>query len=313
MKKWIVGALLVLISNIEIVAAELRSPFNGMPLNATRTGKNCSYSFLAAGHAYGKHGASIKPSRTLLRSISKFNEVSPDFLMLLGDFTQRATAQEYGLFNTLFASKVGFPIFNAVGNHELGNKAQSDFYEDYFGATFYAFRLCSDLFIVLDSERNNGLIEKDQMKFVDSTLSTLAESPKTRNIFIFSHRLIWAAGNPPLEEVIPYTNGPGMHPKNANMFSSKVLPQLKKMSAKIFFFSGDFGQRTPLFYYHKPGTNVTYLGAGMYEQAKDAVILVEVDVKSGVQLRPISLTGVELPDMPSYNLDYVKKNFAPGK
>lgn len=288
-----------------VVRAEnITSPLNGKVLNLSETPKD--YSFLISGHVYGAHSPSVYPAASFLGSINKFNDMDAQFFVMLGDIIQNFNEVEISTFEYTISNNLDLPIFNAVGNHDVSNRS---LYEEHFGRTYFTFKHGSELYIILDSELNKGQIEGQQLEFLLNVLNETKHSDDIKNIFIFSHRLIWAIDNKPIDEIIPYVNGgPGSLPKNATSFKDYVLPELITLSddKNIYLISGDVGCEWsfPLFYEKDKKHNITYVACGIGESKKDAIIKVDITKGGEVTFSPISLSGEKLEEMDYYGVDF---------
>jgi hypothetical protein len=281
------------------------SPINGKVLSPPAIANN--YTFLLAGHIYGSHNKSIFPSASILANLDLLNGMTPDFMILLGDIVQRTNEVEIAKLKESFLSRVDFPVFNSVGNHDISDRV---LYEEHFGKTFFSFEIGTELFISLDSEYNNGKIENEQHDFLIENIKRLEEKKYLKNIFIFSHRLLWAIANPPFDGIIPHVNAPDCHPPNATTISDILLKLKSRTNQNFYFASGDIGcwWSLPLFYAHDPSGNITYVATGIGDTEKDAII--KVDINNGeVKFTPISLTGEALEPLKNYSFNYWEKYF----
>jgi hypothetical protein len=284
-------------------AESITSPLNGKVLEPPDTPQE--YSFLCAGHVYGAHSPSAYPAASFLANINKFNAMDVQFFVMLGDITQRCTESEIDIFNYTIGNSLKMPIFNARGNHDVGNR---DLYSKHFGKTYFSFRYCSEWYIFLDTEINDGQVEGEQLEFLLNSLNETKHSDDIKNIFIFSHRLLWAIDNKPVDKIIPWVNGPSYHPKTATSFKEYILPELFPLSnnKNIYLMSGDIGCEWsfPLFYEENPKHNITYIACGLGESRKDAIIKVDITRGGEVTFTPISLTGEKLEEIKHYDIDY---------
>ena len=115
------------------------SSINGKLLNPLKV--HSDYSFLLAGHIYGSHNKSIFPAASLLANIELLNDLKPDFMVLLGDIVSGCNELEFAKLRESFLTKVTFPVFNAVGNHDVPNDDLRVLYEKHFGKTFFSFEV----------------------------------------------------------------------------------------------------------------------------------------------------------------------------
>jgi len=286
------------------LGGDIKSQFNDSVLDLDE--KVEKFSFLLAGHIYGSHNSSIYPSASLLANIRLLNNSGASFMVLLGDIIQCPTKLEIDTLKESFLSKLGFPVFNAPGNHDLLNR---QLYIEHFGKTFFSFQHSSGFFIFLDGEINNGRIEGEQLNFLIEAIGYCKKSKEIKNIFIFAHRLLWAIKNPPYNDIIPFVNGPAWHPDSATTISDSILPKLRLLVNKnVYFVSGDIGHHwsLPLFYEKEPGSNITYIATGIGDTKRDAILKADVNSSGEVTFTPISLTGRKIHPVEYYNLNYWK-------
>lgn len=291
----------------------ITSKINGKVLELSETQQE--YSFLAAGHVYGTPSPSAYPAASFLANIEKFKNMDAHFLVMMGDIIQHISESEINIFKFTIADKLGIPIFNAPGNHDLSNR---DLYIKHFGKTYFSFRYSSELYIFLDSELNNGQIEGEQREFVLKSLYEAKHSDNIKNIFIFVHRLLWAIGNEQLETIIPWVNGGSI---TAVGFKKYIFPVLSTLSDEkhIYLISGDIGCKDyvlgeipgafPLFYEEDPKHNITYVACGLGENEHDCIIKVDITREGEVTFLPISLIGKDLGEIHHYGIDYWSTKF----
>ena len=150
------------------------------------------YQFFSVGHIYGNP---LKPKESLPIPADSFNAYlsqmkknSPDMLFLLGDIVPIGEAEYFNRLEKRFLSKVEFPVFNAVGNHDVENR---ELYEERYGKTFYSFKFASDVFLVLDSEQVPCKIPIEQYELIRASLTEAISNEKINNIFIMMHRVLF--------------------------------------------------------------------------------------------------------------------------
>ena len=246
-----------------------------------------NYSFIVTGHIYGSM-SNPYPTSTILANIDKFNEMTPQFMILVGDIVIEPLKRDIILLKSSFFLKLDFPVFNAVGNHDwfqniqnynLGNLYTDSLIETYtldagglytkhfeLEKSFYSFQYSTELFVFLNGESHNGFFSEEQWIFFLKNIEYFKNSKELRNIFIFSHRLLWARGSPPLDKIIPLSNSPSWNPKNSLMIADVFLPILKTIKDKyVYFISGDVGagSNKNLFYEEDQNSNITYLATSI--------------------------------------------------
>ncbi len=279
--------------------AQVSSPFNHLSIRDTTT----NYSFIVSGHF---HGASTNnstfPASSILANIDSINSLNSLFLMCLGDLFLDVNDNYINHYKYSLFDKLKMPFFNSVGNHDLAG----NYYENNYGKTFFSFINESELFIVLNTELNDGSIKDEQLKFLSYTLDS-AVNKNIKNIFIFSHRPIWS------ERIDKYSKLFTDNTRTAigkNNFNEDLKPLLQKVSKNknVYWISGSMGGSAPasFFYDKNEDMNVTFMCTAIRDLPRDA--LLQVKVNNGlVSMKGISLTGQTLKPIENYNLDYWKK------
>jgi hypothetical protein len=306
--------LFPLIFASSLLASQIQSPLNHTTLDLGKNEKY--YSFIITGHIYGAHSASIYPAASILGSIDLLNSLETKFMILLGDIVHKSNSTQIKALKNSFLSKLSLPVFNARGNHDAIGQ---DSYKNTFGPNYSSFQVGSELFLFLDSELGDGQIEGPQLEFALKEIRRFGESPRLKNIFIFTHRLLWAIENPPYNEIIPFTNGPGNHRKTMTSVRNILIPKLKiYVDKQVFFVSGDIGARLEpgstdgsltIFYEEDPNSNVTYVANGLGDTENDSVLLVNIKSGKKPEFRPISLTHQNLPPIEDYDIASWKNQF----
>lgn len=311
-KLTLAGILALLLGTLFCLPAaaedNITSPINGKVLEPADT--NQKYSFLVAGHIYGG-GSHGYPVQTFLANITRFNDTGARFFILLGDIISNTTESQISEFKYAVGDTLDMPMFNSPGNHDVMDRG---LYSKHFGKTYSSFQYASELYILLDTEQNDAQIRGEQLDLVLNSLDKAGRSEDIKNIFILSHRLLWAINNEPVETIIPWVNGPGNHPETATSFKEYVLPELYTLSESksVYLISGDIGAAysLPLFYQKDPKYNITYAACGLGEADRDAVLKVDITGKGEVTFTPISLTGQELEEIDHYGIDYWSNYFS---
>lgn len=277
-----------------LVANAQISPFNKALVQVEDT---ANFSFLVSGHFYGaSSNQSGYPAATLLASIDMLNESDAAFVMCLGDMFMDVRNDIPNYINSLF-SKLEKPLFNAVGNHDISS---DEVYQKKFGETYFYFIIGSNAFVVLDTEINDGSIKSKQMEMLTDVLS----SEKVSNVFVFSHRLIWAEQDDTLSQLFKDNTRSYI----SNNFSKEVLPLLETSSKHVYWFSGSLGGNAPSsFFYHPYSKNITYIATAIRDLPRDAVLKVELK-NNEVHFNTVSLTQQELQPLQAYNLEFWQAN-----
>jgi hypothetical protein len=302
---------LILFSCVSLSSAEnVKSPFNGLILELNEEIER--YSFLIGGHLYGapenKH--SVFPSSSFLANIEKINSIDAKFFISLGDNYRRADNVNINNYITTVALKLKMPLFNSVGNHDLTNRG---LYEANFGKTYYHFAYKHELFIFLDSELNAGKIMGEQSDFLLDVVQNAIKNQNIKNVFLFSHKLIWSVNNPAYRIVFEHLNSHSGY-TNTDNFKNEIEPVLIDLSRHkaVYWISGDIGcsWSLPLFFEQNKNSTMTYIATGVGDTEKDVILQVNIG-KSGdeVTFTPVSLTGQKMYPVAHYGLKYWENYF----
>lgn len=265
------------------------SPFTGhAPVPADSSG---NYRLLFGGHF---HGASTNfsgfPAASILASIDTINALRANALFSTGDLflDPAANAERY---RRSFFSKLDVALYNAPGNHDL----ESGDYEQAFGPSYGMLDLGQDRVVWLNTELDNGSILNEQLFFLRGALQDL----KGNNLFIVSHRPLWAEGDSPYSELFA-GNTRSLFATN---FQKDVYPLVEEASqhASVFWLSGSMAGKAPasiFFQVHAP--NITFIQCAIRDVPRDALLV--ADVRNGsVSWHGISLTGNTLRPVEEYD------------
>ncbi len=91
-----------------------------------------------------------------------------DFFLLVGDFVNQPTSDEYNWALAL-SDKFAGPVYTAYGNHEGFRQGYMNFYRSLFGTTNYSFTHKGDFFLLLDSADQS--ISREVYRYAESELS----------------------------------------------------------------------------------------------------------------------------------------------
>lgn len=285
------------------MSAQVVSPFNGAKLNDSVS----DYSFIVSGHFHGQsNNGSTFPAATVLSSIDTLNNIQPAFLMSLGDLFLDVDDVYLDHYKSSLFSKIKFPLFNTVGNHDISNGNR---YEKEYGKTFFSFVFASELYIVLNTELNDGSIKGEQLAFLKSTLEA-AQAAKIKNVFIFTHRPIWA------ERIDKYKNLFLENTRTAigtNNFLEEIAPLLKPIAASksVFWFSGSMGGGAASFFYDKNDEyKIVFIQTAIRDTPKDAMLKVNVN-NGNIKLEGLSITSQQLNAIERYDVEFWLKDSKP--
>jgi hypothetical protein len=279
--------------------SQIISPFNSLEVKDTSP----VYSVIVSGHFHGaSNNESTYPAATLLSNIDTINSLKSSFLISLGDMFIDVNEMYLKHYQKSLFNKLGIPLFNAVGNHDLSN---GNLYEKKYGKTFFSFYKGSELYIVLNTEVNDGSIKNEQLSFFKDEMQKAIQD-SIKNIFIFSHRPIWAEQIKKYEKLFRDNTRSSF---GKNNFSSVVFPILKNLSNKknIYWISGSMGGGPASFFYDKDeDSHITFMQTAIRDLPRDAILLINLN-NGAVCMKGISLTGESLLPVEKYDLSYWNK------
>lgn len=255
-------------------------------LPADSTGK---YSFFVSGHFHGSSkNTTGLPAKTLLSNLKRINDNDASFLVCLGDLFLDIK-NDIPTYKDKLIDKLNMPLYNVPGNHDISGKI----YENNFGSTFYYFLYQTELFIFLDTELDDGSITGAQLNMFKLALR---ENINCKNIFVFTHRLIWAEEHPKMKHLF----NDNTRSKNGNNFRSELLPLIEKYSKgkNIYLMGGSLGNAPSPFFFHQE-KNIIYLATAIRDTPKDAFL--EVEIVNGIV--NFSAFPLAMP-IEFYNLDF---------
>lgn len=284
----------LIVSFISISGNAIISPFNHKEVK-----NNESYEFIVSGHFYGS-GANKTgyPVNSILANINFIDKGENSFIMCLGDLFMDIS-NDIPFYKQSLFSVLQTPLLNSVGNHDL----TKDIYEKNYGETFYSFKLGSDIHLVLNSELSDGSIKNEQLDLLKSVCNQI-ENGNISNLFIYSHRTIWAKHFNELDLLFKDNTQSILN----NNFSSIVLPLLStiKNKAKVFWFSGSMGDAPASFFYFNPDS-ITFIATAVRGLKRDA--LLKVKVQNGeTSFETIPLTSQKIEGLKFYNVEFWNKN-----
>lgn len=265
------------------------------------------YTFLAAGHWYGSHENSLSqlPAATLYANVEYINAQRPDWIFILGDAVRDASSavevEEFtGFARRLQAQKQMIP-----GNHDL---LQDHSYNDRLGATVNCRSIKRDQFIFLNTETLRFGGGKAMLQQLTDTAQTC---PDGNNLFVFSHRLLWALTEPGFEEMDDFANEP-FAPMVAADTLRLVYDAVLKLAGNrpLHWFSGDVGASWSenVFYDESADHQRHFYAAGLGDCRKDAFWHVRVDTAGKVSPSLFMLGAAErAQSLEEYDLAHWRK------
>ena len=227
------------------------------------------YSFIVAGHTYGKPGVNNTglhpPFKSDFEYIRDIENIS--FAFLTGDIVWQSTNPDWDEVDADIR-ELEFPVHFAPGNHDLNNR---NLYLNRYGKdgkTYYSFPFREDLFIVLDPNIDGWDISGSQLEFLKLVL---ADSAKYQNIFIFAHQLIWWDSRTSFKHVdINSFSG-----RKARLnFWTELAPLFIETKNDIFLFAGDVGAFETHMPVYLQRNNLHMIASGMGGGKNDNFIIV---------------------------------------
>lgn len=260
-----------------------------------------SFSFIVSGHFHGSSSnVSGFPAASLQANIGKINLLGAHFLVSTGDMFLDIRNDIPNYKKALF-SRVTIPIFNVPGNHDY----PKSIYEENFGKTYGYFFYKDCAFLLLDTELDNGSIEGDQWELFRDVILKSSGGNSIRNVFIFSHRPVWAEDDEKLKRVFQ-ENTKSTFKTN---FESEIEPFLMKIKKKMnfYWFSGSLGGNAPAsFFYHKANDKITYIQSAIRDLPRDAMLQVYVE-EGNVSFKTFSLNQHKAPRLEDCNVEMWKR------
>lgn len=247
-----------------------------------------NYTIIIGGHFHGSSSnVSGFPAATLLGNLDKLRLLESSFIVCTGDMYMDYEKDAFNYTQSL-NTKIGAPLFNAPGNHDIIDDSK---------AIFSALALGKVLHVFLDTEFDNGHISGDQLDFLSEQMNS-----QYNTLMIYSHRPIWSEEDSEMSGVFKDNTQSGTN------FAADILPMLQVSDKIIYWFSGSLGGGAPAsFFYHKQTENVTYINTGIRDLPRDGVIKADI-VGEEVFFTAISLTQNEVLNIEEYNLKYWQAN-----
>ena len=257
-------------------------------------GDDEDYLLIVAGHIYGSHKPTAShPADSFLSNLGYFANLNPSMMILLGDIVPYSTEIDFQNLEDSFLNKQTYPIFNAVGNHDVENR---QLYEERYGQTFFSFPYRSSYIIILDTELDNCKITGIQLEILETALEEAVHDAKISQIFIFAHKVLFF--DQTLLQRLQNSQSQLPNDRYACALSNnynQLLTDLFLPTAKnkpVYLLSGDVGawggNLTPYRAQYQ-GSDFHILTTGIGDTPQDAVILINVREDS-TEIKYISLT-----------------------
>ena len=285
----------------EISATQVRG-INQVALPAKKPDQ---FDFFIVGHVYGSQEMKDhRPDAALLAALPMISQASPDFLVSLGDMVEQSNEEEFGLLESTFLSKVSFPVFNTVGNHDVANRS---LYEERYGKTFFTFKYGPARLIFLDTEKAKCKLDERQEYVLKTAVASALHDWGVRYIFVFMHKTFFLQN-----DILAAQKDRIAGPNEWKCYGSKPFQQLMNQvivpaaaHKPVYLVAGDvgaWGNLTP-YYEQRPDTALTMLMTGLGDTDRDNILHVHVD-RSQVTVESIFLNGTAPQPLEQFNPTY---------
>ncbi len=273
-------------------------------LSVVHAQDSSSYSFIAAGHAYGSHdGDNIGLHPPLLERLYSGIDSTVEFIVFTGDIVNHSTVDSWQQVE-LEMNGIGLPSYYVMGNHD-NNELGRAVFEEKHGGTFYSFYSHGDLFVVLNSIEADRAISEQQLVFLQDQIDQAGDS--TRNIFIFFHEILWNSHEKYLgvrsnsrsryDQVVEYSN-----------YWEELHPMLMENPDKYFYLlAGDVGGNPDaISAFYDRWDHITFLASGMGEVADENYLMVHVFEGDSTDFELVPLNAeLSLPAIEFYSVPQV--------
>jgi hypothetical protein len=262
------------------------------------TPKSDTIRMLISGHWYGDApNNSGLPTATVWAAIPKINQY--DAVIHLGDL-YRDVSFDHPKYRTEFYPELTVPLYNAVGNHDL----TGNFYEQEIAPTDFVLKLQGGVFIILNTERNDGDLDDNQINlFRDS--ASVWKSQGIKYLFVCTHRPIWLESEADFKGLFPYRTKSVL----GNNYNKKVLPVLRDLNKyfQIILLAGSKGDaRASVFYEEGNEFPFTYVISAIRGFSDDSWIELVMTPDTLIWKHVACVGDKELPPLKNYNVDYWK-------
>ncbi|MBT6068134.1 hypothetical protein HOG48_00080 [Candidatus Peregrinibacteria bacterium] len=279
-----------------------------------------SYSFLAVGHIYGAPRfwaplvdrsirKNVFPASSIVSFVDDINKMGAEFMVFIGDSVMYGEEDNYFALKNTVLDELELPIFASIGNHDVlasdPENARS-FHEKYLGEFYSSFKKDSEYFIFLDT--GDSLLtsmSEDQLEFIRSEISEAKRNPEVKNVFIFTHKLVWVSESEELEKMIYWSTSDYKNIILKGNNISEVFPDILSLAQnkKVFWGSGDIKELYPAFYHYDKESNITYFANSLNDSRDDLMFKVNIDKHSEVEFELISLFDGSKKDPLQYGED----------
>jgi hypothetical protein len=268
-----------------------------------------AYGFMAGGHWYGAHenSLSVSPSASLFAAVRKINRLQPRWIFALGDVVRNADdPQQIWAYQSLL-DMLTAEVILAPGNHDL---MRNQFVNPALGVSHWHFYHAGDRFLILNTEELRLGGSRELLSWLEDSL---AAQPVGRNLFVFSHRLLWALGDPALAEMDDFANEPfrSAVPGDTARLVYEAVCRLAG-DRPLHWFSGDVGASWSFTVFEGQGSHHLrhFYAAGLGDRPEDAFWHVQVDAAGQVKATVFPMGLLEVDKIDRYDLPWWQKHMA---
>lgn len=278
--------LVILVSNVQAQ----RSPFNALYVQPPdSTGY---FRMLIGGHFHGEStNRSGYPASTLLAGLDTINQLGANILLSTGDLFMDPVNDRPRYERALFR-KLKVPLFNAPGNHDMGGATGDEL------AELGRIDVGKDVILIHNSEFMNGTFSSEALDRLRAVAGAgPGEGP--RNVFIVSHRPIWAEDDPAYKDLFKDNTRSVL----GTNFRKDVYPLLERIAehARVYWISGSLGGGAPSsIFFQEHAKNITFIQCAIRDEPRDALLIADVFPDS-VKWSAFSLTGQTLQAPQTYD------------
>ncbi len=253
-------------------------------INFSAKAQDSVFSFLAAGHLFGKHENQPDPyaAHTFLSATEKLNASGAKYFFGLGDLVQdsRASQQWDSLFNRL--NKLQPKVSLLPGNHD--NIEPNDFENFVKDKTSFFFDRPAAFFLISGFPENEIEFENRSLLPFQNVWNSLPDTLKPKDVFLLCHvpGFLLEPEFKSMFSLSEMVNAPLPDYEQGNNPWKKIIPFLwglkTKTGCRLHFIFGDVGTpwSIPYFLDSLPNLGVYLAGAGLYDTPKDALLNVQI-------------------------------------
>ncbi|MBU1167104.1 metallophosphoesterase [Patescibacteria group bacterium] len=241
------------------------------------------FSFLVIGDTENKQ-TNLGPNFKEFTQLA--NQSEADFVVHLGDFTNRGTETEFQEMKSYLGKNLDLPYYMVAGNHDILTDPSRELYKNHFIKTYYSWDHKNSHFIVLDNSNSKTGFDQNQLDFLTEELQNNTDKD---HVFVFIHRPV----NMSLAKVLKISDG--IYPEAQESFDEfeRILSASEAPIAEVFA-----GHIHTYFNYSLQNIPVTISGGGgsksnlsFWESAKSFHHYLEIKVKKTSHRREVQELG----------------------